>query len=808
MTREEILQFVSGSSKYRSIYENILAKDSLLSTVVMNDILKEEPQNPTDLCLILDLIQDKYSTILVGGPSKDESDLRKAKVFLLMKAALVDGPINNKESDALSQMVNAYEYRVPDLDIKAIASQYSNGRAEAILQEAKYGDRIRLLNSIDYIFKADGPLQEKEIVFMQELFSQFDIKPDAASSFNFEPKRVYGIQLGPVDTPAPSKRASQTSGQGMSRDDILETTGRIRDLQVFHDILTGGTAGAERLYEAVAELNITNPMMLTSYLLQNKDELLVYCDDEASRVRTAKTALLMFAAFVDGRSEKKDALLADIADNKIHVYNFEWNQANTWHDDNSEWSVGAAVNILSELPLEEKVDIYNDVLSIFEADGGELSESKKQNLGYLRDDLGLDGDSDEEETDYDMDEETDEDEATEAEEVKADAIESKESTAGSDTSVWTCPNCGHSENRGKFCEECGAKKPEEPETWTCPQCGQTGNKGKFCSECGAKRGQEKAKPEANASRIPATPSDGKTIPAPRKGAEKKAETASKHQAAPVPKPTGQTATINSVKADHNYELDLDQGVFLHVDCGIVNCKGTDCVCGAWLFYADGTPVNVGTNTPNSAVVQVADTYTFTPENDDTHFDDIQLFIPYSKFICRHKGEGFYLIIQVQTLSGVRISSRHREDVPYSDGTDPSCFTEVLFEDYGGKELRVTAKLAAGPGLNRSGEVRLWIHWPDGTAKWNKNTEKKYKTEGGHVSVNRRFTSGSAGLLTGGIGLSLPYSAMGLDRSMTYRLTFRVGIRFEDEEEWTFSEFVPFSVQVKKHLLSNTYQLVK
>ena len=48
---------------------------------------------------------------------------------------------------------------------------------------------------------------------------------------------------------------------------------------------------------------------------------------------------------------------------------------------------------------------------------------------------------------------------------------------------WTC-SCGHADNRGKFCAECGAKKPDEA-GWTC-SCG-TVNQGKFCCECGAKK---------------------------------------------------------------------------------------------------------------------------------------------------------------------------------------------------------------------------------------------------------------------------------------------------------------------------------
>ena len=46
---------------------------------------------------------------------------------------------------------------------------------------------------------------------------------------------------------------------------------------------------------------------------------------------------------------------------------------------------------------------------------------------------------------------------------------------------WKC-SCGATAT-GNFCPECGSKKPEEG--WTCA-CGQV-NKGKFCPECGAKK---------------------------------------------------------------------------------------------------------------------------------------------------------------------------------------------------------------------------------------------------------------------------------------------------------------------------------
>ncbi len=48
---------------------------------------------------------------------------------------------------------------------------------------------------------------------------------------------------------------------------------------------------------------------------------------------------------------------------------------------------------------------------------------------------------------------------------------------------WNC-SCGKTDNRGKFCGECGSPKPTAA-GWTC-SCGQV-NQGKFCPNCGSKK---------------------------------------------------------------------------------------------------------------------------------------------------------------------------------------------------------------------------------------------------------------------------------------------------------------------------------
>ena len=52
---------------------------------------------------------------------------------------------------------------------------------------------------------------------------------------------------------------------------------------------------------------------------------------------------------------------------------------------------------------------------------------------------------------------------------------------------WTC-TCGHAGNKGKFCPECGAKKPAGEPLYRCDKCGwepaDPKNPPKFCPECG------------------------------------------------------------------------------------------------------------------------------------------------------------------------------------------------------------------------------------------------------------------------------------------------------------------------------------
>lgn len=77
--------------------------------------------------------------------------------------------------------------------------------------------------------------------------------------------------------------------------------------------------------------------------------------------------------------------------------------------------------------------------------------------------------------------------AAQMERQEAQRAAAQKAAQESATGAWVCA-CG-AQNTGKFCSECGSKKPVA-EGWTCA-CGHV-NTGKFCSECGAKKPDDDA----------------------------------------------------------------------------------------------------------------------------------------------------------------------------------------------------------------------------------------------------------------------------------------------------------------------------
>ena len=74
--------------------------------------------------------------------------------------------------------------------------------------------------------------------------------------------------------------------------------------------------------------------------------------------------------------------------------------------------------------------------------------------------------------------------ASETNRKMIDAEREERAAAAASVSGWDC-SCGKKGNEGKFCTDCGSKRPAAPDSWTC-SCGKVCT-GKFCSNCGSKK---------------------------------------------------------------------------------------------------------------------------------------------------------------------------------------------------------------------------------------------------------------------------------------------------------------------------------
>ena len=111
------------------------------------------------------------------------------------------------------------------------------------------------------------------------------------------------------------------------------------------------------------------------------------------------------------------------------------------------------------------------------------------------------------------------DEAYEAtEEAINESKEKNKQKKAEQADTWKCPKCGHKGNTGKFCTECGAKKPEAEGAWFCPNCGAK-NTGKFCTECGTpKPGAQAVHQHSDDEEAPAQQTSKAAAPQPEKKA--------------------------------------------------------------------------------------------------------------------------------------------------------------------------------------------------------------------------------------------------------------------------------------------------
>ena len=584
MTGEEILQALEEDPDAKDIHD-FIERDSISSKLAWNFILKEEPKSAADLKALLDRVRDQFMTVPGSKPSVNDIEIRKAKIGMILLAAVADGNMNDKEKEAVNQIINSFEYRVPDPDYAAIFDEYKGEKAIDVLMTAKYGERLRLVNSIDYVFNVDGPLNQKETDLMLILLHRLEIQPKD-TDLDLD---AYGL--------------GQTDHQALEEE--------------------GQPAGQEN----------------TEDVNETEEEIELSADEEIK---------------------------------------------------------------VEEQPVKE--------------------------------------------------------------------------APGAAAEGWACPACGHTGNQGKFCSECGTKK----------------------------KNQEEATPIAIDSGVSAkdASSSSASIPAPQVSAAAEDTSTQIH--------AKRKAKIWYCFDQQYVDLGGKRGARFQTRIEVSNCMDIECKCLAWLFNANGYPVMDKNGLFRASNGQACASVSFKPTDNHANID-LQIDFPYEEFHIKGENVPCYVTLQVYCLDSKEFISpvfNHSFHFTYWQKSDYPAFKDIQYDDYDSKELRITVKFADNPPVKTPGEVRVWFHHKDGTTRY--AYDKHYRDTNNHhcVSVNRRFTSDPGSLLSNGIILSIPYSALHLTFSSTWELKFKVGIHFNGAEEWLLSDLVSFKVEVSKGLLSTKYRLIK
>lgn len=96
--------------------------------------------------------------------------------------------------------------------------------------------------------------------------------------------------------------------------------------------------------------------------------------------------------------------------------------------------------------------------------------------------------------------------------------------------------------------------------------------------------------------------------------------------------------FNRVWLEFNVQAKNEKGMYIHTDINVINSEYYNCRLIAWFFFGNGVRLEDKNDRYNTTDGQVC-TYTdFVPQYENTRFQDLAFFIPYTEFHVNRLGE--------------------------------------------------------------------------------------------------------------------------------------------------------------------------
>lgn len=259
----------------------------------------------------------------------------------------------------------------------------------------------------------------------------------------------------------------------------------------------------------------------------------------------------------------------------------------------------------------------------------------------------------------------------------------------------------------------------------------------------------------------------------------------------------QELIINITSVEHNVTNNGDLGMKVHTSAEAIGYKNADLRAAIFFFWQDGSPIaanNRASSEARTADGQMTVQQVITPGYDDTVWDDMWFFVPYSNFPDGRLGTYSAYVEAQLGVDGQSFTAFSNQDTFDYTYPDQQLMVDITSIDYnasmnGESGMQVHTHINAIGYKGQKLRVALFVYWADGTPIDGTNAPTDNRTTSGYLTVQDTFTPSYDNSNWGDYWFFLPYSYFpsGLHGAQDALAEVEIGLETGSFTSWSQQE---------------------